>query len=272
MEPLGLHVGLRLQLALEDLAATLVLAQRLRALAGRGIEPHQQAMRFLPRRIEIHQPLSRSDRLGAGSRGRQPLQHADGKVVEPRVLRTDPILERGIGHAMTVEQRAAIERGRLVPSAGLRQPLEFDGVDGDQRRIKTDRIILGTQCRQPAQQAADVRQRLAQAGPRLFITAVAPQQRHQLLTRPRLSRRQGKAGQNGADLAPGRVRSRALPHLQAESAKQMNMCKFRSLVCLAHRPHRPAWPHRDGDFTGYSRRRQFARTAWSRPAYGRRLE
>ena len=52
MEPFGLRIRLRLQIALKDIAAMVVLAQRLGALAGGGIEPHQRSMRLLPRRIE----------------------------------------------------------------------------------------------------------------------------------------------------------------------------------------------------------------------------
>ena len=51
MELFGLRVRARLQITLKDLAAMVILAQRIGALAGSGVEPHQQSMRFLPRGI-----------------------------------------------------------------------------------------------------------------------------------------------------------------------------------------------------------------------------
>ena len=52
MKLFGLRIRPRLQITLKDITAMVILAQRLSALAGDGIEPHQHSMRLLPRRIE----------------------------------------------------------------------------------------------------------------------------------------------------------------------------------------------------------------------------
>ena len=66
IEAFSLRIRPRLQFTLERIPAELVLAQRLGALAGAGIEPHQQPVSFLARRVELQQSLRRLDRGFAG--------------------------------------------------------------------------------------------------------------------------------------------------------------------------------------------------------------
>ena len=103
MELLSFRVRPRLQVTLKDLTAMVVLAQRLSALAGSGVEPHQQSVRLLPRGIEDQQLLRRCDCGLAGSGSNKPLVHGDGEIVKPCALNPDPILEGAVVQAVAVK-------------------------------------------------------------------------------------------------------------------------------------------------------------------------
>ena len=133
---------------------------------------------------------------------------------------------------MLVEQRPAIERHSLFKPARFRELLKLDGVEGDHRGVEADGIMLGSQWRRLAKGAPQLGQSLAQAGPRLLLAAVAPQQRHQLLSRPWLARREHQAGEQRAYLPAERRRVAPLARPQLETAEQAHLQEIRS---SAHR-------------------------------------
>src|SRR5262245_48648676 len=113
MEPLRLCFRLDAEVALERVAAELILPQCMRAVARSGVVAHESAMRLLVRGLKLEQPLCRSDGGLAGLRGHQLAESIDGHVMQARALDQQPIAELGIGKADAIEQVAAVKRDCL---------------------------------------------------------------------------------------------------------------------------------------------------------------
>src|SRR6185436_11042784 len=86
-----------------------------------------------------------------------------------------------------IEEVAAVQRGRALerrPRAARAEALESIHVDVDSGDVERDRAVVLHQCLAGgAERLAQVEQRLAQAVRRLRVTALAPQQRRELLAR-----------------------------------------------------------------------------------------
>ena len=192
------------ELALQDVDAHLVLAQRHAATPLPRIEAHQRPLHRFLQRVEAEQ--ARGD--GDGRRDRAVLnvvreqfrQRLDGQLAQPLALGHQPFLEGRLLHAEPLEQLAAVERPRFGERVGgphRDQALERGDVDLHRRRHQRNRV--GADVEDVAvvrrQGLADREQRLPQAVPRLRVRGLSPEERRQLVALVGLPGLDGQIGQ-----------------------------------------------------------------------------
>ena len=175
-------------------------------------EPQQQTLEVLAQRIELHQPLRHRHRLRAAARRVSVLGDAgEDPRSERRLARAllaQPLIESLDLEVEADKKLAAVETGGALQDGRVGRFAkggEFQGVSGEEARIKPDRLGFGhQQARRPGVQLAAQRdQALAQALARLGIEAVAPQEIGQLLAARPVIRMHRQIGDQCARLTRG---------------------------------------------------------------------
>ena len=111
----GFRLGLDRQLALEDVAATLELAEGGRPPTGRIEQPHEQAVAILTQGVELEDALHRLDGASVvacvGALSRDTREGRNGELAPAYALARQPLLETFRGDADALEQVARKKRG-----------------------------------------------------------------------------------------------------------------------------------------------------------------
>src|SRR5262245_28187227 len=97
MQGFGLRRRSDAELAFQRVPADLILAKRLRAITGIGVESHQRSMRLLARRIELEEALCGPARGATTLEREQSCQDVDRPVVQPGAFDHEPVGERLMG-------------------------------------------------------------------------------------------------------------------------------------------------------------------------------
>jgi len=212
VEPSRRVLGHRPQLSLERVDADLVLtASRARPPQAR-IEPHERAVDRLLQGVEgeeAERSLDRRLRRPRGALvGEQPPERVERHLSQPLALEEQPLLEGRLPHARPGEEVALVEGRRareIVGAARGRSPLELRDVDIDRRRLDGDCVALEPQSGRVGggQRLAEREEGLPQAGARLGLWPLAPQQRRELVPGVGPARRHRQIRQQRLGL-PGR--------------------------------------------------------------------
>ena len=187
-------------------------------------------MRILAQRIDGDQACRRF----AGAVGQtgfllmvqQSSQAAHGQAAQAFTLGGKPLLEAGRFGADPVEQIAAIQRQRRPQRVGRAQldaTLELGHVQRERVGCQRHRLHVGGDqgVGAFAQRPAHGRERLAQAGARLHLATVGPQQRGQPVASVRPPHVQREIGKQAARLAGGEDDRFAVRGVELEAAEQL---------------------------------------------------
>jgi len=166
----GLHLGRRVELALQRVRAELVLAQCGLPAPKPRIEPHDRTMDGLLKRVQRKKTKTGLDgRLVSLSLlliRQETAQALDRELVQPLALRREPLFERALGQHQPGQQVTSIESRDLserVRAAIGDQPLEPRHVHIDGRGVEGHARAVEEQARTggPGQGLFDSRQRVA---------------------------------------------------------------------------------------------------------------
>ncbi len=210
IERLGRGIRRQVELAPQQGAQDLVLAQRLGVAAGARIAGHEFAMHVFGERLERQQPGLRIDLAVAipgiaAERGK--LRGCGRKFASQRAaLGGCPFLEGARSGVEALEQRLGGEPLRLLQRVDGRlreqcaQPVH---VDLHEREVERDllRVRFDERLHLHRQRTAQRRQRLAQARAREFGVRVLPEQRGEAIATLRRAVLQREEGEQGAGLA-----------------------------------------------------------------------
>ncbi len=153
IQPAAFRVRLGVDLSGKVLSKPLILTQRLLALSGRRVEPHQTAMGFLPRRVAQQKSLQRLDRLRRMAGG---LIRGGELGEQPEVLLTQrfsparrPLLVDVVGQQVVGAKRdGALICGDVpCPRRALGAFLKGVDVDPDAARPEGQDVVLEDQVR-----------------------------------------------------------------------------------------------------------------------------
>ena len=252
VEGLGLRLGLDRELAREEFATDVELAQRRLRAAMPGIEAHQRPVRLLLQRLERKEPERDDDGpvavAGLGMAVAEPAKEVDGAGVQAVALGEHPVLEARRPRIEAVEEVAAVagRRGlQVIEGGSARGRLEGDRIDfrGPRRQhhlVRRRRQRLGAEARGLPQAG----QALFQTSARLGLVAVLPQHGRELAPGMRPAGSEGEIDEEGLGLAR-RVRNRAAgsrPDLDAAERDDTHV-RHGAPPCIAPRdseaPKRP---------------------------------
>ena len=169
----------------QNIAAGLVLAEREIDFTLLRMDAHERAVRRLPQRIEGEQsspqpPPKRRSNVS------QPIEYADGQIVQPLTFLRQPLFEYEIINRQTVEKRPTIEPGGRMLSLGR---FLADARSNSATSVSTA-SAASRQCPRRTRAATGSRRNrtpqfhelVAQAVVRLRLLARAPKQPAELLT------------------------------------------------------------------------------------------
>jgi hypothetical protein len=225
---------------LQNLPATLILADGAAARALRQIGRHERPVGRLRIRVELQQSLADHDRaLGravAEMDVEETTERCDRRFSQATLLLAPPLLEGLAGQDEAIEEIAAIERDGSLESCGRALgdgALEGDCVDLDPGRIEVEivaqranaggvRVVQGF----PGQNEG-----LPQAGARPFRAAVGPQQGGQALAPLARPGAHPQNGQKRLGLSCRKANRRAGIEGGLERAQESDLQSHRLSIC-----------------------------------------
>ena len=214
VEPLGVGLRPNAEFALQGIAAELILLQRQRRLALRGVDLHERAVRDLPQGIDARAAGAQRRRLVVRAARHvpidQPCQRLTRQVAQALPFHQQPFVERRIAEIEAVQQIAAIERRRAreaLDRALADQLLELRHIDRNRCPLQAQEVTIGEERRRlhAIERFSQLEDGLLQAVPRLTVAAVTPEQPGQLVARSRLAGWDCQNGEQRALLASGYV-------------------------------------------------------------------
>src|SRR5262245_1155342 len=109
VQPLGLCGRRNIELALQQIPAEVVLAEREPHFPVIDMKAHERAVTFLLQRVECEQALRDGDSRCAGLVDQQLLESSRRQIAQTLALEPEPLFETGVRDAEPVEEIARIE-------------------------------------------------------------------------------------------------------------------------------------------------------------------